>query len=155
MDFLALFPKATIQINSKGWWGMTCPMQRQTKWKAQSHCGLRFHPESPQMRKTGIAAKAAVHLQLGRVMTDSTFHLCTTTEISSVLSCFWPSTHQTWSESESISEVKRLKVPFLSIWTLTVGDMWHLMLRTLEHHKLLMQEPLMTWFVWMDTDVRK
>lgn len=42
--------------------------------------GSGFETEPPQMRKTGLAAVTALHLQLGRVMTDRTFsHSCCTT----------------------------------------------------------------------------
>lgn len=57
VDCLALLAKQLIKINSNGWWGMACPLQRQTKWKAQSHNGIRFRTEQLQMRKTGLAAK--------------------------------------------------------------------------------------------------
>lgn len=59
------------------------------------------------MRKAGIAAEAAVDLQFGRVMSDSTFHQ----QSSWKLSCFCPSTHQTGNKPESTSEGQRLNVP--------------------------------------------
>lgn len=92
VDCLTLLPKQPIQINSNDWWGMACPLQRQTKWKTQSHHGIGFRTEQPQMRKTGLATKTAVYLQLGRVVTDKTFlHSFFAPPLTpSALPCFLP-----------------------------------------------------------------
>lgn len=132
-DCLALFPKPTIQINRKDWWG-TCPLQRQTEWKAQSHAGIRF-PSEPQMRKTGLAAKAVGCLQFGRVMSDRTFPCSISAPALTSLPCCPASTRQTWKKSGSRSQVKCPRLSCLRIWKQSMGDRRHPTLSVLEHHK--------------------
>lgn len=59
---------------------MPHPIHRRAGREAQSALRIEFRSEPAQMRKTGLAAVTALHLQLGRVMTDGTFsHSCLTT----------------------------------------------------------------------------
>lgn len=82
------------------------------KWKAQSYDGIRFRTEQPQMRKTGLAAKTAVYLQLGRVMTDRTFShsfISPPPATPSAVSCFLPLYHPHKKKSDNKIEGKKQK----------------------------------------------
>ena len=71
VDFLDLSPKPPNKINSNGWWEMACPVQRQTKWKAQSLAGIGFRMEqAPNEKNRPGHEKTTFYLQLSSVLTD-------------------------------------------------------------------------------------
>lgn len=77
--------------------GMPRPIHRRAGREAQSGLRIEFRSEPPQMRKTGPAAVTALHLQLGRVMTDRTFsHSCSTTNalLATLCLCVFHTSHE-------------------------------------------------------------
>lgn len=109
VDGLRLHPKPPKKINSDGWWEMACPLQRQTKWKAQSLDGIGFRMEQPQMRETGLATKMAFSLQLGSVVTEKTLRFLQLPDSVSFYASSFPSSVPSSKNNLMIKQTQKSK----------------------------------------------